>query len=143
MLRLGERRALRVPGGRFFVPPRDAGVGGVGDDEISSTITAPVMKGTRGGDSYGPISGSKEDVQITITIMLLIIYVLPSMANGPTRTTSERRECRKSYRSHPATRTHTFCHKQTFDIKLNNAIFSILQPVLKLLVLYWSKAGRD
>lgn len=45
MLSSGEGRVLRVGGGHFCVPPGDAGVGGGCGDELSPTLTAPVMKG--------------------------------------------------------------------------------------------------
>jgi hypothetical protein len=48
--------------------------GGGCDDEISSTITALVMKGTRGGDSEGPVS-VEVNVQQTAFIMLLIAFL--------------------------------------------------------------------
>ena len=69
--------------GIFCVQPGDAGAGEgaspMGGRRIASPITAPVMKGTRGGDSEGPVS-VEVNVQQTTSIMLLMITVLSGTA---------------------------------------------------------------
>ena len=87
----GERA---TPGSRgaFFAPPEVTGGGGAipnggsgvraqAGAEISSTITAPVMKGLRGGDFERRVSGGgEEDVHRTAFIIPVIFAVLPGTA---------------------------------------------------------------
>ena len=73
MLSSGERRALRGSDGRFCVRLRTPGRGMSGR-RIASTITAPVMKGTRGGDSEGPVS-VEVNVQQTAFFLLMFTFL--------------------------------------------------------------------